>query len=216
MWVGDIDPDVNIDIDVPELKREIKVVVDDAAKLGAEAGRHAAEQARHELEHARESLDQSRHEMMFLSDGSLYKLRMGTINPELGRYFGTDTGVLVLDKDRDSMAALKPGDVIVGVAGKQVATPSQVMRGLRSGTPGASVNVEIMRDKKRQVVAVDVPEHGPMLLPIPPEPPEPPTPPPTPKARLPVPPAPPAAPAAPAPPTPPVPPPHPPGEATTI
>jgi hypothetical protein len=213
MWLGEFE---SRDLLPPDFDRQIETMVHgahdsaDAARRMAEDIRRDGERVRKDVaiarrdgEHARRDAEHARHEFLLLSDGAFSRLRLSSVNPELGKHFGVDSGVLVLDKGKDAFAELRIGDVIVGVNGKPVDSPSQVMRGLR-GEAGSTVNVDLMRDGKRKTVAVSVPEHGPMFLP--PEPPEPPTPP-----------EPPAAPRAPktppAPPVPPTPPPPPPGEA---
>ena len=84
-------------------------------------------------------------------------LNLSTLNPELGRYFGTDRGVLVLDSGEDTLKELRPGDVIQVIAGQPADSVSGVMRALSSEEPGKSVNVEVWRDRKRQVLVVTVP-----------------------------------------------------------
>src|SRR5204862_534333 len=170
--------DVQLAVCPVEIERVGRVAVAHA-KSEAKAGAVAGAQAR-----AMRDMGDGMHELFYFSDGAFSNLRMGSLNADLGRYFGADSGVLVLENRGGRIPELKGGDVIVSVAGKRVNTPSEVMRQMRSGTPGASVNVEILRDKKRQVVAVDVPEHGPMLLPLPPEPPAPPAPPAAPAAGI--------------------------------
>jgi len=219
MWTGTWEHDLGAEL--PGHSDRIEVIVEgrkeaiedakhaaEAARKAVVAGRLAGENARREAQRIRiDRGDGHRNELMFISDRSLSNLRLSSVDADLGKYFGTDSGVLVLDKGSDSFPTLRTGDVIVGVAGKKVETPSQVMRALRSGERGASVNVEVVRDRKHQVLAVDVPELGPMLLPpLPPEPPEPPSPPspPAPPSMKSLPP--PAPPAPPSPPTPPPPP----------
>ena len=125
-------------------------------------------------------------------------LNLSMLNPELGRYFGTERGVLVLDTSATTLKELRPGDVIHVVDGQPADSVSGVMRALSRKQPGQTINVEVWRDRKRQVLAVTAPERDHFMFSIPP--PEPPTPPaPAPRAA-------PASPAAPpAPPTPPPP-----------
>ncbi len=133
-------------------------------------------------------------------------LNLSTLNPELGRYFGTERGVLVLDTSANTLKELKPGDVIQVVDGQPADSVSGVMRALSRKEPGQTLNVEVWRDRKRQVLAVTAPERDQFMFSIP----APPAPPAPPSARsLPAPPAPPAPPSAhsiPAPPAPPTPP----------
>src|SRR6266700_3395595 len=54
------------------------------------------------------------------------------LNPELGEYFGTREGVLVVRVPEDSTLNLKGGDVIVSIGGRKPTSPMQAMRILRS------------------------------------------------------------------------------------
>ncbi|MEE8551190.1 MAG: PDZ domain-containing protein, partial [Gemmatimonadota bacterium] len=59
---------------------------------------------------------------------SLPGLELVSLNPELGEYFGTDEGVLVLSVPEDSALGLKAGDVIQTIGGRSVTSPSHSMR----------------------------------------------------------------------------------------
>ena len=118
-------------------------------------------------------------------------LNLASVDAKLGRYFGTDRGVLVLSGG-DALEALEPGDVIQRIEGVAVATPRDAMRALREQDEGEQVEVIVLRDRKPRTVEVTVPEAAPLRWVAPPAPPAPP--------RAPSPPRPPrAAPAAPPP-----------------
>jgi len=127
--------------------------------------------------------------------GGFFNLRLADLNPGLGKYFGSDSGVLVLDLDGESLAGIQPGDVLLSIGGERTESSGAVMRALRTRADNDAVNVELMRERKRQVVVVDIPassEFDVMFAP-PPPPPAPPKPPaPAPRAAPPAPPAPPA------------------------
>ena len=130
-------------------------------------------------------------------------LNLSSIDAGLGRYFGTDKGVLVLSSGAD-LKGLQSGDVIQRVAGKPVESPRDVMRALREKDAGAQLQFDVLRDRHASAVTVTVPMSRPLPFmappPPPPLPPAPPAPPAPPSARIPgV--APPAPPAAPPPPT---------------
>ena len=138
-------------------------------------------------------------------------LNLASLDADLGRYFGTDKGVLVIDAGPE-MKGLRSGDVIQRVGGAAVESPREVMRALRDKDEGAQLKLDVLRDRKPAAVTLTVPKSRPLPFMAPPAPPAPPTPPPAPSARTP---APPAAPGAPprapraAPPAPPTPPPAP-------
>lgn len=117
-------------------------------------------------------------------------LNLASIDPQLGRYFGTDRGVLVLSTGE--LDGLQAGDVIQRVDGKAVATPREVMDALRGKPADAKVGVGYLRERKPGSAQVTVPKLMPSLIPpAPPAPPAPPRP-----ASAPKPPKPPAAPSA--------------------
>lgn len=142
-----------------------------------------------------------------------WNINLASLNPDLGRYFGTDEGVLVLQTGERALPGLKPGDVIQSVAGKKVVRPEDALRALRDQPAGSDVDVSVLRDRKTLALKTKAPEYKAIFdvdFNAPPAPPQPPTPPSAVKAP-PAPPAPPAAPAAPpSPPTPPAAPPAPP------
>lgn len=138
-------------------------------------------------------------------------LNLASIDKELGRYFGTDRGVLVISVP-EGMGGLKPGDVLQKVDGKVVNTPREAMAAAHAHAPGTAVPIEYLRDRKLLNTRLTLPERAALRLPAPPAPPSPPAAPramsvpapvPAPDALPPTPAAPPAAPAAPVPPPPP-------------
>jgi hypothetical protein len=80
------------------------------------------------------------------------------LNPDLGDYFGTREGVLVVRAPEDSTLALKGGDVIVSIGGRKPTSPMQAMRIIRSYDPGESVTLDVLRKQKRVTVSWKVPE----------------------------------------------------------
>jgi hypothetical protein len=49
----------------------------------------------------------------FFSNSPLGRLELAPINPELGQYFGTDEGVLIISAPKDAELGLKGGDVVL-------------------------------------------------------------------------------------------------------
>ena len=90
-------------------------------------------------------------------DGPWGDLRFVSLNPDLGEYFGTKEGVLVVKAPADSNLPLKSGDVILSIGGRKPASPEHAMRILRSYEQGETVSIEIMRKQKRLSVAWKVP-----------------------------------------------------------
>ena len=84
-------------------------------------------------------------------------LNLATVDATLGRYFGTDAGVLVLSVG-DELAGLQAGDVIRKVDGKPVTTPRDVTQVLRGKSEDAKVTVEYLRDRQVRTSTVSVPK----------------------------------------------------------
>lgn len=106
-------------------------------------------------------------------------LNLASIDENLGRYFGTRDGVLVVSAGPD-LSGLQSGDVIRRVDGRSVATPRDVMDVLRAKPEGGSVAVDYLRDRKPGSAQVKVPKA--MRVPLPPMPPMAPVPPDAPPA----------------------------------
>lgn len=119
-------------------------------------------------------------------------LNLASLDSNLGKYFGTDKGVLVLSPG-PQLSELQAGDVIRSIDGKPVATPREAMDALRAHKAGDKASLALLRDHRDASAQVTVPKAVP--LPIPPAPPAPSAPPPPPGVgAMPAPPAPPAAP----------------------
>src|SRR5256712_1503602 len=85
-------------------------------------------------------------------------LELVGLNPDLGEYFGTKEGLLVVKAPADSSLPVKGGDVILSIGGRKPSSPSHAMRILRSYEAGETVSIELMRKQKRLTVAWKVPE----------------------------------------------------------
>src|SRR6267143_2205905 len=81
------------------------------------------------------------------------------LNPDLGDYFGTREGVLVVRAPEDSTLPLQGGDVIVSIGGRKPTSPMQAMRILRSYDPGETVTLDVLRKQRHVNVPWKVPEN---------------------------------------------------------
>ena len=84
-------------------------------------------------------------------------LNLAALNADLGRYFGTEKGVLVLATDDDSMPGIRAGDVITSVAGEPVNRPEDALRALRDQESGKDVPIKLLRDKKTLALNMKAP-----------------------------------------------------------
>ncbi len=166
----------------PEIKVEIARVMDNAVRMSGQELRGLEGQIPHLVSALRWN-----------------GLNLATVDADLGRYFGADSGVLVLSTGE--VEGLRAGDVIRRVDGNVVKTPREVMDALRGKREGEAAQLEYLRDRKTVRARVGVPR----LMVWPPAPPAPPAAPARPARPAPAAPA--APPAAPdAPPAPPAPP----------
>lgn len=191
-------------IQSPEFQRNIQQNIDSAMKSASAAldraaiARESAAAAREGATAAREAAVQAREHAhrWILFTSPWWGLNLTPLNPDLGRYFGTDKGVLVLSRSDEQFPELQPGDVITGIDDKPVAQPEDVQRALRGATDEQQVRMAVRRHGKTLALDMKVPARWNLLPPPPPPlPPAPPVPPNPPKVAAP-----------PAPPTPPPPP----------
>ena len=96
-------------------------------------------------------------------------MNLAELNPQLGRYFGANAGVLVLSP-KTEFPQLQAGDVITKVDGKAVVRSRDVLEAMRGRKEGEKVALSILRDRKPQSVSISMPKMPPMP-PMPPGPP---------------------------------------------
>lgn len=89
-------------------------------------------------------------------------LELVTITPGLGRYFGADSGLLVVRAPAAPALGLADGDVLVAIGGRAPESPGQAFRILQSYEPGDKVKLGILRDRKRMELDVTMPPRGAM------------------------------------------------------
>jgi len=80
------------------------------------------------------------------------------LNEGLGRYFGTDEGLLVVAAPESTALQLEDGDVIQKIDGREPTSVRHALRILGSYQAGESLKLEIMRDKKRRTLDVEIPD----------------------------------------------------------
>lgn len=80
------------------------------------------------------------------------------LTENLGSYFGTDEGLLVVRAPDNESLQLRDGDVIQMIDGREPTSASHAMRILGSYESGETMEVSIMRNKRRETVSIVVPE----------------------------------------------------------
>jgi C-terminal processing protease CtpA/Prc len=97
---------------------------------------------------------------MWVSAGSGFgDMELVSLTERLGSYFGTDKGLLVVRAPDNEGFKLEDGDVIQRIDGREPTSVSHAMRILGSYQAGEKFEMEIMRDKKKQMLEVDMPDN---------------------------------------------------------
>ncbi len=92
----------------------------------------------------------------FSFGGPFADLELAPVNADLGAYFGTTEGVLVIDAPERNSLGLKGGDVILSVDGRKARGPSSLLRIMSSYETGDVMKLEILRNKGRQTISSKV------------------------------------------------------------
>ena len=93
------------------------------------------------------------------SHGGWGDLEMVPLTKDLGRYFGTDEGLLVVRAPTDEDLKLRDGDVIVDIDGRKPESVSHAIRILGSYSNGEELEVRILRDKSRKTLKIEMPDN---------------------------------------------------------
>ena len=92
------------------------------------------------------------------SFGGWLDIELVELDSELGEYFGTSEGLLVVRAPDDDEIDLRSGDVILRIGDRSPQSPSHAMRILRSYDVGETVSLHIMRKQRQMSIEVEVPE----------------------------------------------------------
>jgi hypothetical protein len=85
------------------------------------------------------------------------ELELVELNKGLGRYFGTDSGLLVVRAPESDAFELQEGDVIQSIDGREPKDARHAMRILSSYQGGEKLKLGIMRDKKKRTLDIEIP-----------------------------------------------------------
>jgi S1-C subfamily serine protease len=88
------------------------------------------------------------------------------LGDQLRTYFGVSNGVLVSSVQSDSPASaagVRAGDIITRVNGRSIDAPNDVTQAIRNASPGADVEITVMRDRKELTLRAKLPERGSQL-----------------------------------------------------
>ena len=100
------------------------------------------------------------HRFAWVSDGSGWgHMEMVRLTERLGKYFGTDKGLLVVRAPEDKTLKLEDGDVIQSIDGREPNSVSHAMRILGSYQSGEELELQIMRDKRKLKLKIEMPDN---------------------------------------------------------
>lgn len=94
--------------------------------------------------------------MMFRHHGGA-GLRLVEVGKDLGEYFGTSEGFLVVRPPADSTSPLKAGDVLLAIDGRKLQSVQHTLGILHSYAPGEKAKLEVMRKKQRTTLTWTAP-----------------------------------------------------------
>lgn len=92
-------------------------------------------------------------------------MELVSLSPELGEYFDTERGVLVVRAPGDGPFRLQDGDVILRIGGRDVDNPVHAMRILRSYAPDETLELTVMRHGDEETWEVTLPERPEAAMP---------------------------------------------------
>ena len=101
---------------------------------------------------------------LFLSGNGLGDMELVELNEGLGRYFGTDTGLLVVSAPESNTLQLQDGDVIQSIGGREPQSVRHGMQILGSYQAGEKLEIMIMRDKKSKKLNIEMPDDRSSML----------------------------------------------------
>ena len=96
--------------------------------------------------------------MMFMRSHSRAGLALVQMSRDLGEYFGTSEGLLVVKPPVDSASPLKAGDVILAIDGRKPQSVEHGLKILGSYAPGEKAKLDVMRKRQRTSLTWTAPE----------------------------------------------------------
>lgn len=112
-----------------------------------------------EMHAAPEMAEKFRQSFSFSWPGNVWAdMELVELNEGLGKYFGADSGVLVVSAPESDALPLEDGDVILNIDGREPTSVRHALRILGSYQPGESLELEILREKKNRTLKIEVPD----------------------------------------------------------
>jgi len=108
---------------------------------------------------APEVVEKLRNSFTFSWPGNVWAgMELVELNEGLGKYFGADAGVLVVSAPESNTMQLEDGDVIRKIDGREPTSVRHAIRILGSYQPGEKLELEILRDKKKRTLDIEMPD----------------------------------------------------------
>ena len=98
--------------------------------------------------------------------GSWADMELVELSEGLGKYFGTDKGVLVVSAPQSGALELEDGDVIQSIDGREPTSVNHALRILGSYQPGEELELSIMRDRRSRRLNVTIPDDRTSFAPV--------------------------------------------------
>lgn len=92
------------------------------------------------------------------NSSSFGDMEMVKLTERLGSYFGTAEGLLIVRAPENDELQLQDGDVIRQIDGRVPTSASHAMRILGSYESGETVKIDIMRDKRKKTLSIEMPD----------------------------------------------------------
>ena len=92
-----------------------------------------------------------------------HDMELVALSDDLGKYFEADRGLLVVRAPEAGGLELQDGDVILEISGREPASPEHALKILASFVPGESLEIELMRERRRRTIEYLVPDPNPNL-----------------------------------------------------
>ena len=87
-------------------------------------------------------------------------MELVSMSEQLGRYFETTEGLLVIRAPEDEAIDIQDGDVILSISGRTPNSPEHAIRILSSFESGETIEFSLMRDGRRRSVEYAIPEQN--------------------------------------------------------
>jgi len=90
--------------------------------------------------------------------GAFASLELIRLTPDLGAYFGSERGLLIVRAPKDPSLSLKDGDVLLEIGGREPSNPAHAYRILGSYQAGEKLTLKVLRHGKTLVLDIEVPD----------------------------------------------------------